>query len=266
MSHNLGKPVARGGTADIYDWEPGSILKLFHDGFGRGAVEYEARIARAVQASGLPVPAVGEIVQVGEYYGLVYQRVEGVSMTRMILRRPWRLDRYARRMAELHVDMHAAPFQSDLPTQRERLVYKITHAEALPERLRARALAALGMLPDGDRLCHGDFHPENILINPQGEIIIDWVDATLGSPLADVARTTVLLRGIAETNQAGNPFGKALARRFLAVYQRRYFRLSPGGEALCRALLPVIAAARLSENIPWLDKWLITQAETIPAL
>src|SRR5215475_12266456 len=32
-------------------------------------------------------------------------------------------------------------------------------------------------MPDGDRLCHGDFHPLNILGNTLDPMIIDWLDA-----------------------------------------------------------------------------------------
>jgi len=52
----------------------------FYDWFGLENIEKEARITRAVHASGLPVPAVGEIVCVNNRYGLVYERVNGISM------------------------------------------------------------------------------------------------------------------------------------------------------------------------------------------
>lgn len=39
-----------------------------------------------------------------------------------------------------------------------------------------------------------DFHPDNVLLAARGPVIIDWPDATRGQPLADVARTSLLLR------------------------------------------------------------------------
>jgi aminoglycoside/choline kinase family phosphotransferase len=116
-------------------------------------------------------------------------------------------------------------------------------------------------MPDGDRLCHGDFHPGNILVAPQGEIIIDWIDAVRGNPLADLARSTILLRGAAESSQIGNILEKAFVKTVLVEYIRHYFKLHPGGEQEYRRWLPIVAAARLSENIPELEKWLIAQAE-----
>ncbi|MBI4732425.1 MAG: hypothetical protein HY781_09960, partial [Chloroflexi bacterium] len=52
---------------------------------------------------------------------------------------------------------------------------------------------------------------------------------------------------------------KTFVRLFHAVYLRRYFQLRTSGEAEYRRWLPVVAAARLSENIPELEGWLLEQ-------
>lgn len=64
MTNNspLGKLIVNGRTADIYVWEAGTVVKLFHDWFKLENVENEARHARAVHVAGLAVPKVGEII------------------------------------------------------------------------------------------------------------------------------------------------------------------------------------------------------------
>jgi aminoglycoside phosphotransferase (APT) family kinase protein len=49
-------------------------------------------------------------------------------------------------------------------------------------------------LPEGDALCHGDFHPENVIFTARGPVIIDWSTATRGHPLGDLACTSRLFR------------------------------------------------------------------------
>ena len=44
-------------------------------------------------------------------------------------------------------------------------------------------------------------------------------------------------------------------------YLRRYFQLCPGGEEEYHRWLPIIAAARLADNIPEFEKMLIEQVE-----
>jgi thiamine kinase-like enzyme len=112
----------------------------------------------------------------------------------------------------------ASTTQVYIPSQRQKLSNKIRHTKALPGHLQSKTLAALETMPDGDQVCHGDFHPGNILMTPQGEIIIDWIDASRGNPLADLARTTVLALGAAETSQIQNPLLKAFIHIFHTAY------------------------------------------------
>ena len=256
----LDKPIAFGYTAKIYAWDEGRVLKLFHNWFELQSIEFEQRLARAVHASGLPVPAVYEIIQVEGRNGLIYERVDGLSMWEVLGKQPWRLGAFARRTAELHAQMHASKVQPQLPAQRKRLEYKLNHADPLPAPLKKGALEALVSLPEGTSLCHRDFHPGNILVTAKDEIIIDWIDASLGNPLADVARTSIIALGAAASSQVTGRFQKFIVHLFHGLYLRHYFRLRPGGKQEYRRWLPVVAAARLDEGIRENEKWLIEQA------
>lgn len=83
----LGAPIARGMTAEVYAWDETRILKLFRPGWSADRVEHEAHIARVVHARGLPVPAVGDFVEIDGRHGLLYERVDGPSMMDSISRR-----------------------------------------------------------------------------------------------------------------------------------------------------------------------------------
>jgi Ser/Thr protein kinase RdoA (MazF antagonist) len=209
------------------------------------------------------VPVAGDIIQVNGYNGLIYERVDGPTMLEMLQRNPWRVFHYARRFGALHVQMHAGVFRPEVPPQRRRLESKIRHAAALPAHLQSTVLTALAGMPDGDRICHGDLHPGNILLTAQGEVVIDWIDATCGNPLADVARSTTIMMGAIASDQLSRLFMKACVRLFHAAYIRHYFCLCPEGEHEYRRWLPIVAAARLSENIPELEKWLVVEAQKI---
>jgi aminoglycoside phosphotransferase (APT) family kinase protein len=144
--------------------------------------------------------------------------------------------------------------QADLPSQRGKLRRKIDRATPLPSHLKSAALQALERLPEGNAICHGDFHPDNIILSPRGPVIIDWLDATRGNPLADVARTSILLTlghlhvpGLMQRQAA-----RVALALFHALYLRRYMRLSGSSPASRRQLaawkMPV-AAGRLDEGI-----------------
>ena len=262
----LDKPIALGRTAEIYPWHDDLVLKLFHTWVSEGGVQYEARIARAVHAAGLPVPRAGDIVEVDGRLGLEYERFDGKPMGEIMPAKPWLLPRFARQLAELHSAMHKTPGVTGIPSQRERLADKIRTAKDLPAPLQEACLQALARMPDGDRLCHGDFHPLNVLLHKGHAAVIDWVDATCGNPLADVARTAVLMQGVenraAENKASKTAWIEMLAMRwFTRIYLCRYFALLPGGEDEFHRWRPIVAAGRMSEDIPGLNAWLRQQVE-----
>jgi hypothetical protein len=87
--------------------------------------------------------------------------------------------------------------------------------------------------------------------------VIDWIDASIGNPLADVARTTVILLGAAASSQIPHPFLKMLVRLFHSIYLSTYFKFLQGGEKEYSHWLPIVAAARLSENMVEMEPWLM---------
>jgi len=256
---SLGNPIAIGRTAEIYAWQEGQVLKLFHNWFSLNAIDYEARVGRAVHNLGLPVPAVlGEIIQVNERNGLVYERVNGIPMLQLFLSKPWRVVKYARLLAKLQAKMHSNPAPG-LPSQRERLTWKIQNAKPLSEQLKAQALSALSLLPDGDRLCHGDFHPDNILITRNGSVIIDWIDSSCGNPLADIARSIILMdHGVPPSMSHVAGLFEYVRKQFLKVYLNYYLELCSGSREELENWRSVIVAARLEEGIHQEEEYLLS--------
>jgi Ser/Thr protein kinase RdoA (MazF antagonist) len=207
----------------------------------------------------LDVPAVlGEIVEVDGRRGICYQLLDGDSMMQHIEARPLSVFEQAGLLGKLHAEMHSRQ-GIGLPSQREKLQYKIRDAEPLPDHLKEAALLALDKLPEGDRVCHGDFHPGNILMTPHGPVAIDWTDASCGNPLSDVARTLVLLS--AAQVPLNSLFGwlvKLGRNRILNAYTHNYFIKSRLDRSQLQAWMPIVAAARLNENIPQENERLLT--------
>jgi aminoglycoside phosphotransferase (APT) family kinase protein len=251
-------PLAAGRTAELYPWEGDQVLKLFHAWFPAESVEHEAQLARAVAATGLPVPAVGEILPVGDRLGLVYERVDGRPMVEELAAKPWTMVRLARLLADLQAEIHAHVLDGGLPSLRRRLARKIEGAAGLDAGLRSRALAALASQPDGDRLCHGDLHPGQVMLTANGAVVVDWIDAAVGDPAADLARTSVILRGARA--EAGLPWRlRMMAGWYHQVYLKRALQLGATRQEV-RPWVPIVAAARMDEGIEEIQGWLREQA------
>jgi aminoglycoside phosphotransferase (APT) family kinase protein len=134
------------------------------------------------------------VVDVDGRPGIVMQRVVGVSLLQSVQSKPWLLFAAVRQLAALHARVNSCWAPAVLPSQREKLAMKIASASDLSNAEKQDALACLKELPDGDALCHGDFHPGNIIVTVNGPVIIDWDAATRGQPAGDAAYTSLLIQ------------------------------------------------------------------------
>jgi uncharacterized protein (TIGR02172 family) len=243
----------------VFAWENDSILKLFHPAYDAAQAQREANHTRIAHAAGLSVPAVNDTVQINGQHGIIFERIDGDLMMNRLRRQPWTVIRMARLLADLHIALHQSR-ATELPSLRDRLNRKIQQVEVLSPPIKERVLQRLEQLPDDTVICHGDFHPENIILNDKRAVVIDWVDATAGHPLADVTRTALILDSIEPTT--GNRFLSAFARLARSVYLKRY--LARSGQFTQQQLdtwwLPV-AAARLVERVEGEESWLIEGIE-----
>jgi hypothetical protein len=257
------RPIAFGRTAEIYAWGEGRILKLYHDWVRPNWIEEEGEATRAVHAAGLPVPWCGETLQVNGRVGIVFERVTGISMLQAFNQTPHQLFGLLTLLARLHVDMHQKSV-AGLRDGHNSMRWSLQHAPHITERQRALLFSELDHLPACDRVCHSDFHPDNVMLTDKGPVIIDWMAGKKGNPMMDVARTCLLINN-------GAPVGMDVPRRRLLIVARRvgfwwyrwqYTRLGNFDRQQYQRWLPIMAAARLNEQIPGEQDWLLRLVES----
>jgi aminoglycoside phosphotransferase (APT) family kinase protein len=215
-------------------------------------VEREALALHAARESGCPVPRVGEITTHDGRPALVMQRASGPDLLTRIDKRPWLFLSVAQELSELHSAIHRVEAPSGIPELKQLLQVRIEAASDLSTELSSFALGLLASLPAGDRLLHGDFHPGNVLADASGPLVIDWINAAKGDPVADVARTQLLFQ-VGEPVQS-SPMLRVLIvvgrRMMLARYLRGYRRNARLPTSELERWAIVNTAARVAESIP----------------
>ncbi|MCB8921732.1 MAG: phosphotransferase [Ardenticatenaceae bacterium] len=252
MDTSLGQLIAEGRTAEVYALDEDRVIKLFYDWCPSPWIQQEIEIANFIASMPIPSPKALKSIEIKGRQGIIYERVNGPSMLKLSTARPWMLFHFARQLAELHTEIHKNKVNG-LPSQRNALAGVIQQLKSLSPDIKASVLKLLDELPDGNTLCHFDFHPDQVLITNNGPVIIDWMTAQQGHPHSDVARTCIILK----FGQV--PYGSWAMRRiinmwrgiFYQTYIRHYLVLNPGvsKEKIINWMIPV-AAGRLDEAIP----------------
>jgi thiamine kinase-like enzyme len=186
-----GKIIGVGNTATVYEWVEGKVLKLFYQGYSKEAVEREFHNTKAISDMDFEKPKAYEIIFCEERMGIIYDRVEGESLLDWVMR-TGDVNQCAVYMAKLHKAILQNKTRN-VPNYKEFLKCNIVNATSANSKKREEALEMLDKLLNGDTLCHGDFHPGNILISHGNIIVIDFMNVCHGDFLYDVARTVFLV-------------------------------------------------------------------------
>jgi aminoglycoside phosphotransferase (APT) family kinase protein len=187
MSETIGRVLAAGQRAEVFEWGSRAV-KLYRSASSKQVTFREAAIHAAVEALGLPVPTVWSVEQIDGRWGIVFDRVNGVSFAEQMRGDPTAIPRYLQILARLHIRIHAHAV-NQFGSLKAWLATSIARATLLEEPRRQLLLNGVRKMPDGDRLCHGDFHPMNVLGDASQPIVIDWPNACRGDPTGDVCRS-----------------------------------------------------------------------------
>jgi Phosphotransferase enzyme family len=234
MNGNIGGLVAAGNVAEVFEWGR-RVVKLYRSPAGKPAAFREAAIHAAVEAMGLPVPAVWGVQQIIGRWGIIFDRVSEASFAAHMRANPSATAEHLDILARLYTQILAHPAHW-LGSQKIKLATNIARTELLSESRKQKLLQCLVDMPEGDCLCHGDFHPGNVLGDGSRPMVIDWPDACRGNPAADICRSYLLL--------------KLHAADIAEPYLDAWCRITDAGRGKVCDWMPFVAAARLAEEVP----------------
>jgi aminoglycoside phosphotransferase (APT) family kinase protein len=152
-----GPLVGTGRSADVFALGNDRVLRRYRVPID---ATVEAGLMRHLAAAGYPVPEVYD----ADGRDLVMERLDGPDMLADLGRRPWRIPRHARTLADLHNRLHRIDGPPGWP--------------------------AVG---SGTTMLHLDLHPANVMLTKRGPVVIDWVGARVGAPGVDVAMAYLIL-------------------------------------------------------------------------
>ena len=237
----LGKEIGVGNTATVYEWNEEKVIKLFHYDYPRKSIEKEFQNAKIISNMGFQKPKAYGIVAYGERLGIIYDKIGGKSLETWVME-TGDVEGCALYMANLHKKIISNTV-TNVPSYKEFLRYNILRARGLEDR--EKILSILDQLPDGNILCHGDFHPGNIFISGGQTIAIDFMNICQGHFLYDVARTTFLIQYTPVPEEVKD---KEVLLKLKRLLTDLYLVEMGITREMIQNYLTVIMAARMGEN------------------
>ncbi len=179
-----------GKTAEVFALGDGLVCKLFYSGYPGAYVEHEFHNAKELHACGIRMPRPVQLLCIEGRPGIVYERIDGPTMLSVMRENPAKIDALLDQFVRLQRSVIARRAGSVL-SYKEHLTASLQGKNATDPAL----LDQIAALPEGDRLLHGDFHPDNILMAADGSaVLIDFMNVCRGPALYDIARTCFLIR------------------------------------------------------------------------
>ncbi len=247
----VGSLLARGSRSTVCEYGTDAVVKLPLAATPDQWMRAEQVYTDLVRRVGAPAPlAQGSIVHESRLATL-YERIDGPSLSAALVGEPTDAAGIGEQLARIHLDLfHLVPAAA-LPRQQDRLSAKLAQVDAhLPD----LAGAMLIDVAPSDALvvCHGDLHPGNVILGVDGPVLIDWFDASVGDPVADVARTCILLgAGGAVTGCHHLPGVTATTLRSVHDAYLASMRAALGfDDAVLQRWLGINALARIAEGMP----------------
>ena len=206
------------------------IIKIFDEGYSKADILNEALNQSRVEETGINMPKIIEITMIDGKWAIVSEFIEGKTLKQLMSENPDKIDEYLEKFVDLQISVHEkkAPLLNKL---KDKMNYKIASAN-LDATIRYELHTRLEAMPKHNKVCHGDFNPENIIITNDGTpYILDWSHATQGNASADVARTYLM-------------FSLHENKQFADKYLNMFCKKTDTAKQYIQKWLPIVAASQ----------------------
>ena len=223
--------------------EGDSVVKLFDYEYNTARVLNEAYNQARMEETGLNVPKLLEVKKIDGKWAIVYSYVEGKTLKTLMEENPDKEDEYLNKFVELQMWVHKQ--RSLLLTKlRDKMDRKIADTD-LEDATKYELHTRLESIKQHNKVCHGDFNPSNIIIQPDGTpYIIDWSHVTQGNASLDVARSYLLFYLDGKND---------LAEKYLDLFCEK----SGTAKHYVQWCIPIVAASQMLKDKPEEKKFLL---------
>lgn len=194
--------IGKGAKGTVYRYDEDTIVKVYKPGADITDAKRERELARKAFILGVPTAISYDIVKVGECFGSVFELLSASSVSRLIKDNPDRISEYARLSADLLKSIHDTEIgKGELPDIKETIrKWAEGSKDAVGESTCLKLSEMIEAVPDVNRMIHGDFHTNNIMMQNGEAILIDMDTLSSGHPVFELANVYIAYVGFGTTD------------------------------------------------------------------
>jgi ribosomal protein L22 len=249
------KLIGIGRTAEIYNYSEDKIIKLFYQDYNEN-VQREFKINLLIQNKFSNTAKAYEKTVFENRKGIIFNKINGKSLLKIMFERPQKIEENMKIFYENQKKINDIEFKNGLERYEEEIVELIKRNDLLDKKLIEYILNIVNNTEKRNNLCHGDYHPDNLLVEKNETYVIDWINARIGNPIIDKARTYILLKfGSLPEEQDEDTLKRIeiMRKKIVEKYIELIEKYIENTELFFKWAL-VMAAARISEDIPKKEK------------
>lgn len=241
----LKRLVSNGDKVQVYESD-GCAVKVFKDPHEpKSVILYEALTHTRVEETGYArIPSLEMIARIDGKWAIAYKFIKGRTLAELMREHPERIDEYLSMMVDLQIEINSKR-SAKISRLKDYLKRSIEGLDMIDDVKKYELLTRLETMPKHIKLCHGDFAPDNIIINDEGAFVVDWLKAKQGNASADTAKT--YLR-----------FCLAHHTEYAEKYMKLYCAKTGTSVKYVQDWLPIVAAAQLKFKRPEERELLLT--------
>ncbi len=239
MSNSTKKCIAKNEKKAVYV-ENGKATKIFAADYNKSDVLYEALNTARVEDAGVAIPKLLSVSVENNQWAITSEYVEGPTLTELLIAHPEKEADYLNAFVDYQIAFakKSNPLLLKLKDKLKRQIDSLK--DGIDGSVLYELSARLESMPKHTKLCHGDYCPDNVILQTDdaGNITnitaVDWVHATQGNASADAANTYLLLK---LTNES-------LADAYLDLFCEK----TNTKKSYVTTWIPIVAAARLTKG------------------
>lgn len=220
--------IGRGAKGTVYRYDSETVVKVYKNPDSLPDIQRERSLARKAFVLGIPTAISYEIVKIGDSFGSVFELIDAKSFAELIAEKPEKADFYTDKYATLLRRIHDTDVSRDDLPDIKLLMYRWLKecAPYLPEEVNIKLKKMVDEAPDVMKMIHGDYHPNNLMMQNGETILIDMDTLARGLPVFELANVHATLVSFGQINPVKQekfthiPYGLAVKiwERFLRVY------------------------------------------------